>query len=240
MIRPLLFLTGIFLLTQQVQASDAVNLFYNLRPPYMQLDAEGKFGGLTGTPAVFAFNKAGVKFELKEIPTNRQLYYLKANQAPSCAIGWFKTVEREQFAKYTNPIYQDKPTVLLARKGFKVDVNARLKDVLTIKGLRILVKNNYSYGSFVDGMLEALQQQLRHTTAENATMLKMIAADRADFMFLSEEEAIHLLKETEEYAKDVHIIQLSDIPLGEKRYLMCNKLVADETIERLNMAMSVK
>jgi hypothetical protein len=68
----------------------------------------------------------------------------------------------------------------------------------------------------------------------------MIAADRADFMFLSEEEAIHLLKETEEYAKDVHIIQLSDIPLGEKRYLMCNKLVADETIERLNMAMSVK
>ena len=30
-------------------------------------------------------------------------------------LGWFKRPERENFARFTDPIYQDRPTVIVAR-----------------------------------------------------------------------------------------------------------------------------
>ena len=75
-----------------------------------------------------------------KIPTNRQLAAVKDAASSSCAIGWFKNPEREQFAKFTKAIYRDKPTVILANRQFVVAPGARLESVLAAKEVRVLVK----------------------------------------------------------------------------------------------------
>ena len=59
-------------------------------------------------------------------------------------------------------------------------------------------------------------------------MLQMIQAGRADFMFLAEEEARYLVEQAGFNMSSFQLIRFPDMPLGEKRYIMCSKHVPDE------------
>lgn len=65
-------------------------------------------------------------------------------------------------------------------------------------------------------------------------MIRMIMANRADFMFISEEEAAYSIEQAGFAPNELQLIHVRDMPEGEKRYLMCNKNVPDEVIEKLN------
>ena len=54
-----------------------------------------------------------------KMPFKRQLITIKANKIKACGIGWFKKTEREKFAWFSQPIYKDKPTVAISKKGNK-------------------------------------------------------------------------------------------------------------------------
>ena len=90
-----------------------VTLHYVQRPPYMMAAGEG-LTGLTGGPSYLAFKTAKVAVVVKETPFARQLYYLEKNTGRDCMIGMFRRPEREAFAKYSKPVYQDQPQVIVA------------------------------------------------------------------------------------------------------------------------------
>lgn len=223
-----------------VAAQELVTLAYNDRPPYIIALPDGSAAGLTATPTARAFKSAGISIVWKKVPTNRQLAELKENSSRQCAIGWFKNPEREQYFKFTKAIYRDRPTVLVANRQFATQPNETLYSVLARKEGRVLLKDKFSYGAYIDGLLATIKPQTVITTNENMQMVEMIRIGRADFMFAAEEEAHYLIEQAGFRPRDFKIIRPPDVPPGERRYIICSKMVEDEVIARLNAAIDAE
>lgn len=213
-----------------------VTLHYHPRPPYV-LVQEGVLSGLTGSVAVAAFKASGVPFVIKETPATRQLKVVKDNEGPDCAIGWFKNAEREAFAKFTKPIYQDEPQIVLtAADNAKIKASDTIESVLANPGLHLLVKNSYSYGKALDALIEKYQPRRQTVSVENIQMFKMVQAQRADYLFTAPEEAAVTIPMASLRQSQFNLIKLAHMPKGEFRYILCSQQVPDETVARLNAA----
>lgn len=164
-----------------VRAEEPIAILYNDRPPYQVTHQDGSVSGLSATPAAQAFKIAGIPVIWVRVPTNRQLSLIKHDSEKACALGWFRKPDREQYAKFTVPIYRDKPTVALSGARFTVPAGTTLAEVLARKGVRVLVKDLYSYGPYIDDLLKTLRPDVIRTTSENHQMVQMIQAGRADF-----------------------------------------------------------
>ena len=217
--------------------AQGVVLHYNLRSPYVELK-DGQLSGLTGTPALEAFQAAKIPFETKNTPAARLLLLVvKNNKGVDCGIGWFKNTERERFAKFTKPIYQDAPhAVLMAADNNKIKATDSLEAVLGNKELELLVKKSYSYGGGLDALIEKHQPKRQSVTVENIQMFKMIQAKRADYLFTSSEEAAAVIAAAGYKPSDFKLLKLAGVPPGELRYIMCSMAVPDELIEKVNAA----
>ncbi len=213
---------------------ERITLHFNERPPYLVAAADGSATGLSATPARQAFAAAGIAVRWAQTPTTRQLSVIRDNEGLDCAIGWFRKPDREAFAKFSKPIYRDRPTVVLAHAAFVPE--RRLADLLRRPGVTVLVKDNYSYGAMIDALLAEKRAFVLSTTAENQQMLRMVAERRVDMMFAAEEEAQYLVGQAGAAARGVQMLRLEDVPMGERRHLMCSKRVPDALLERLNAA----
>lgn len=220
-------------------ADDKITLSFNDRPPYLVAGADGSASGLTGTPAAEAFRAAGIDVAWSKVPPNRQLVVIKEG-GQNCAIGWYKTAEREQFAKFTKPIYRDKPTVIIANPKFAAGDNAKLSDILATKGVRVLVKENFTYGPYIDAALDKVKAAQTKSNGTSTQMLQLVNANSVDFMFASEEEASYLVEQSGIGAGNFKQIKMPDVPVGDDRYIMCSKDVSDDVIGKLNKAIGAK
>ncbi|WP_374567368.1 hypothetical protein [Ideonella sp.] len=220
-------------------ATEPLSLYFFERPPYVVQARGDEVTGLTATPAGQAFKGAGIDYRWVMLPTVRQLVTLKDNPKLACAVGWFKNPEREQHFKFSKPIYRDRPTVALARSEFN-NASATLAETLRQPGLRVLVKDGFSYGALIDNLLAQSKAERVVTSAESVAMIHMIAAQRAHFMFAAEEEAAYLAEQAGVPAQQLRTLHFADLPPGERRYILCSKAVPDELIERLNKAITVE
>ncbi len=218
------------------QANEVIIHFHTRRPFYMS-DGNRVFG-LVADPIARAFEAAGIPHIWKETPARRQLSIIERNEDKSCAAGWFKTPEREAYARYTLPIYQDKPFVAITRTDneYLTETETTLDQILKEWRLKILVKEGYSYGQFIDERLKVFAPRQITTTAENWNILKMIENYRADYSFMTEEEAQDLLVSLKVNAAKFKIVRLTDIPSGDRRYIICSKKVDADIIDRLDAA----
>lgn len=233
-------LLGAFAATPTLaQGQDApITIYFNERPPYQVQASDGSVSGLTATPVAKALRAAGISFVWSKVPISRQMMMLRQGKEYACGIGWFKNPEREQFAKFTSAIYRDLPTVALVNSRINIKSGTSLENVLSNPDIRVLVKDNFSYGAYIDGLLVRLKPKIIRTTNESNTMLEMIGLERADMTFAAEEEAQVLIEEMGERSVKYHIIHFPDVPDGERRYLMCTKLISDATIEKFNKALA--
>lgn len=214
-------------------AGEAVTLYYNERPPYLVTEPDGSVAGLTATPAAQAFAAAGITASWQRMPINRQVALL-AQEGRHCTVGWFRNAAREQQFRFSRPIYRDLPTVALARRDFAAEDRQALEALLATPGLRILVKENYSYGPYIDALLLRHPAALAATSAESGSMIAMINIGRADLMFVAEEEARHLIGQSGLEQKNFRIVHFGGMPPGELRHIMCSKDVPEEWMHRLD------
>lgn len=222
-------------------ATEPVDLYFFERPPYVvQHAGSGEVTGLTATPAAQAFKSAGIAYRWVTMPTVRQLVTMKDDSTrPACAVGWFKNPERERHFKFTRPIYRDHPTVGLAAADFSL-YRPTLAETLRQPGLQVLVKDGFSYGPLIDGLLANTKVERVVTSAESVPMIYMVSAHRAHFMFAAEEEAAFLVEQSGVPPQQLRVLHFADLPPGERRHILCSKAVSDETIERLNKAITVE
>ncbi|GAB6191278.1 substrate-binding periplasmic protein [Desulfocastanea catecholica] len=210
--------------------------FHERRPLYIAYKNEAR--GLVANPIGQAFAYADIPFSWQETPASRQLEIIKNNADKSCAAGWFKTAERETFGQFSLPIYQDKAFVAITRAD-----NTLLGDVETLervfqeRRLQVLVKDGYSYGPYIDDHLRRLAPRQVTTTADNQNLMRMIQTYRADYCFMTEEEAQDQLLFSGLKNSDFKLVHFSDMPRGNKRYLICSKKVDQKTMQRLNDAL---
>ena len=214
----------------------ALTVQYNERIPYARQTEKG-VEGLTATPASFAFSKAGIPFKWENTPSKRQMKMIEENTGCDCAIGWFKNPDREKIAKFTQPIYQDKPYIALARvDNDKLHTGMDVETLLSDPDLTLEVKDGYSYGPYLDSQITLHQPKTDTTTTENLNMLKKIYAKYADYFFIAPEEADELIRSSGLPQKSFKYVTFSNMPEGEKRFLMCSKRVDDTLIDTLNAA----
>ena len=214
--------------------SGRIIIHYHERHPYYISQGKG-VGGIIGDRITFVFEQAGIPLAWQKTPAKRQLDIIKKNSGREGAAGWFKTPKRETFAKFSRPIYQDKPTIALARADQElIQSGLPLADTLVNRRLRLLRKDGYAYGGFIDNLLDRIRPNQTVTFADNVSMLKMIHTRRVDYLFIAEEEADDLLTETGLPSSDFKKIAFTDMPQGNRRYILFSRQVEDSTIGRLN------
>lgn len=219
-------------------AQSPVSLYYfGERPPYVVSEPDGAISGLVATPTNVAFKAAGISTQWVKIPPARVISEFKENNIKACSPGYFKNADRETWAKFTKPIYRDSPQALLVHKNFELPTR-KLNDLLMRQDIALLVKAGFSYGTEIDKLIEKYQPNSAKVSVEVAQMLKMIAAKRADYMFISDEESASLIAQSRE--RDVKVIHLDDSPPGELRYIMCTRQVPDELIRKINEFIAFK
>jgi polar amino acid transport system substrate-binding protein len=221
------------------QTPSLLRVIYSERPPYAVTQPGGLVTGLTATPTTQALRAAGIPFQWLLLPSARALAVIKEGQGVDCGIGWFRNPERKAFAQFSKPLYQDRPMVALAHVDVPLRNGDRLADVLASRELIVLVKDKFSYGPYIDALLAQLKPTTTTTSVENAQMLQMIERHRVDLMFAAEEEAEQLLQMAgPRGAQALKVVHFSDVPEGEKRYLMCSKQVPREWLDRIDAALS--
>lgn len=220
------------------QASRPITLSYHERPPFYITGDDYNLTGLVGQPAVSAFHRSGLKFIIQRTPPQRQLKNIQNNTERTCAVGWFKTLERERFSRFTLPIYQDRSTSVLTRANLNFPSrDLTITELLGLTDLTLLIKSGYSYGKYIDQAIQKKQPNVITTSTDTEQMLNMIAADEADYFFIATEEAEIAIAKSDT-PEMFTLLLLSDMPEGNMRHIMCSKLVTEEEISRLNLVIT--
>lgn len=221
----------------QVPADAPVTLHYVQRPPYMARQGDGLVG-LTGGPSYQAFQLARVPVRVEETPFARQLRALHENTGRDCMIGMFWKAEREAFGRYSKPVYQDQPQLVLAaaHSESRFSAHASIEELFGDKALRLLVKLGYSYGAPLDGLIERLQPKRRATPDENLLMVRQIHLGMADYMLMAPEEAAVAIEAAGFRPADFVQIRYKSMPPGEHRHLLCSLNVPVDVMQRLDAA----
>lgn len=225
------------LLTCPSFAQPTLQIFYEERRPYASKTDANTVEGLTASPVANALNNAGIPFEWKKMPFKRQLVTIRANKRRVCGIGWFKKPEREEFARYSTPIYQDKPTVVLSRNGDDaVSRHSDINSLFSDNSITLLVKDSFSYGAFLDEHIEKMQpKKLTVISSSTGEMLQMLLSGRGDYFLVAEEEATDFFQKKEFSASQFAFHRFPEMPRGNNRYLACSFLVQPEIIEAINV-----
>ncbi|MES2164804.1 MAG: transporter substrate-binding domain-containing protein [Pseudomonadota bacterium] len=208
------------------------------RPPYLEVLPGGAMDGIAVRPALAAFRKAGIEVTLREVPALRQLQRLKSNQERVCSVGWYKTRERLQFAKYSAALSQDTPWAAFTNLPAAPVGETTVRAMLANERLTVLLKVGFVYGDYLDQELSTMRAQGKLTHADMPQVFRMIEVGRAQLTFAPIEEIQHYLKYYSTSTGASQIITFAEMPAGYKRYLMCSKLVEDSLLARFNAALA--
>lgn len=232
-------LLGVFVyLFCAVQAvAGTLEILYFERPPYYQ-SVDGEAHGFLIDRTRHIMETAGLTAVYRSVPPLRILATLRKDRDASCSVGWFKTAAREQFSRFSLPIYRNLPLeVLTLRKMMERLANKRtLADIFADETLTIAVLKDFSYGEQVDGWLKRAHAQRFEVVGRQQQLPQLIARGRADYMLVAPEEADTLLQDAKVDPREFAAIEPADSPPGNLRYLICSRRVPVETIARLNQA----
>jgi len=207
-------------------------LHFQDRPPYSSQGADGRVRGLVADPAAAALQRAGIGFQWKLTPSQRQLSLIQGRMGRHCGIGWFRTAERAEQGRFSAPLYQDLPLAALVREDAWPAVTATAAALLGSGRLRLLIKDGYSYGPHLDPLIAGASRPPVRTHVDPAQMSRMLRSDRADWMIVAPEEADVLS------APGLRRLLLTDAPAGPTRHLYCSTEVPEAWMLRINEALA--
>lgn len=233
-----IFICIIFLLPLgRYAAAQPLETLYFERPPYYET-VNGQADGFLVRLTRDILTQAGVPHSFHEMPPGRILEAIKSNRSPACSIGWFRTPERDQYAVFSLPIYQDEPLRALFLKSGALpppDVSS-FAQLIEQTDLLIGLNQAYAFGHPVDTLIARMRTPPVSTSGTQVQLMLMLAARRFDFMLVNPEEINTLAELAGIPLDELHVLPLSDLPRGNLRYLMFSRATSPEMIERINTA----
>lgn len=234
--------TVFFILLSAVFRAEAepLRVAYNERPPYHYSEKGSPVPkGFVADIVVKAVKNAGMEAVYLSIKSSRIMAEMKG-KTPFCSFGWFKNKERLQYANFTHGLWQDEPFVVVVKKEKeKVFRNYRtLEDLFRDEELRFGTRMGTSYGDYIDKLKLSAKVSAVEPVNTQSNMVKMLAANRFDFMILLPIEISPLFQEARIDKNNYAMIGYPDMPKGGKRRIMCSKEVPDEVIQRLNSSIA--
>lgn len=216
-----------------------MHVVYLERPPYYWTENDQPRGFLLGLTRQI-LERAGIPASFNQHPPNRIMEEIRSDREPTCSIGWFKTAEREAFARFSLPIYRDRPLVLLttADKAHLFSRHKTLRSVFADNSLVMAQVASFSYGEAVDRMQKEILVRNLTVSSSQKVLPKLILQGRASYMLVAPEEVPTLLRLAEVDADRFAVLTMEDIPAGNLRYLICSKSVPESALERINAAIA--
>jgi polar amino acid transport system substrate-binding protein len=205
------------------------------RPPYYSLHHGRPDGGFLLTTALAAFQWADIPVAVREMPPGRIIATLKAPGERACAVGWYKTPEREAFGRFSLPIYRNQPLVVAMAQTLALpDTRSPFLADLLAAGWRWGLREGFSYGPDFDQTLAAYPAIRRF--ADSGHMVELLAQGRLDAMLIEPEELAWILKNTPRLGQSIRVVRLADAPAGGQRHILCSAAVSKEEMARLDAA----
>ncbi|MCB2100071.1 MAG: transporter substrate-binding domain-containing protein [Rhodobacterales bacterium] len=216
-------------------------LVFESRPPYYVLNSAGELDGVVLGPIARALENAGIEFLWVERSSKRQMEDVRRNTGPVCSPGWFKKPERELFAKFSAPVYQDRPQVMVTRPDVVRAMKAKTLAGLFQEGDWSLgVKKGYSYGTYIDELRATTPPRTVETTQDMDGMVRMLLGRRFDYFISTPEELWAFQDRSGDLGDKVVSASFTDIPAGNWRYLMCSQMVDDDILIRFNRGLAAR
>ncbi|MCB2189463.1 MAG: transporter substrate-binding domain-containing protein [Deltaproteobacteria bacterium] len=213
-------------------------VLYFPRPPLYVARPDGTPGGLVMRVAVQVLERAGIPHYFQEMPAKRIVQSIKHGDY-ACGVGWFRTPEREAFANFSRPLFQDQPLVAVVRKAAAPPEGRFPSLAALLTSARVMgVIDGFSYGPAVDPLLAVRRGPREVITGPNEHLLAMILDRRADYCLINPSQAGWLLAEEPRFHRSLAMVPIEDAGPGNYRYLMCSKAVPPEIMERLNRAVA--
>jgi polar amino acid transport system substrate-binding protein len=229
-------MSGVF---ASVAHAEGLKILYEDRPPYYLTNDDGTVDGLVSGRVDEALRKSNIAAVWLIRPSNRQIYTIKRGVENACTPGWFKNPEREKYAKFSAPVYRDRPQVVAIRRDTALRINhSTLAALFADQNFTLGRKDGYSYGESVDTLIESHSPPTVRTYQNIDGMVKMLLAHRFDYFISTPEEIAVLNHRLRSTGEEITFSEMSDFPPGNFRYLMCSKKVDDDTIRRFNEALS--
>jgi hypothetical protein len=89
----------------------------------------------------------------------------------------------------------------------------------------------------MDALLAARNDQnVQKVSVDHLRMLQMVQLNRADIMFLPQEEIDFYASADPSFYKDFSVVSLNEFPEGNPRHILCGKRIPIDTIDKLNKA----
>jgi len=219
-------------------AADQLTVSYFERPPYYLTTKTGEARGFLVEKTKKILQTADVDARFISLKPNKVIFILKHANLPHCSIGWFKRPEREVFAKFTKPIYQNRPLVILTTKQNKAKFKKyhTLAEIFADNSLIMARMSSFSYGSYVDHLMEEYSPASSFYSGSQAALLHAIDTGKVTYMLVAPEEVQQMIASVKRPPTSFVQISLDEIPHGNFRYLMCGHAVSDELIGKLNSA----
>lgn len=217
-------------------AADLV-LYYEERPPLMSRQ-DNQLTGVQGGPASAILQRAGLTAELREAPVARQVAMITRNNEPACALGLYRTAEREKLGRYSRlPVYSSPPQSLMIRRDGRLKDVYRFAGVIQSPAVTLALRVGYSYGAETDKALAESSARLLRSSDHSMARARLVLLGVADATLFTEEEGEALIKQLGEAGAALELRRLPDAPPGEGRYFFCNKALPDKQLKAIDDAM---
>jgi len=216
---------------------ETLTVSYLERPPYYYI-RQGHADGFLIELSKKIFQDAGVEVVFEMMPPKRIMKEIKNADNVHCSVGWFKKPEREKFAKFSLPIYRDRPVVILTTKKQKqmFAPHKTLREVFLDKSLIMATMSAFSHGSYIDGLMKDVSPKIHEISSRQNLLPKLIMNGRAAYMLTAPEEVETLVRSAGLEPDDFVSITMPDIPAGNRRYLIFTRGVSDDIIDKINIS----
>jgi polar amino acid transport system substrate-binding protein len=218
-------------------ADDILTIAYNIKPPLFY-SVGGQARGLLVERAQLLCGRSGVTCVFEELPFNRIMAHLQSNRHNFAALGFSKTSDREAFAVFSDPIYQDQKPVLVVRQSdaAKFKLYATLRDMLNSQQFVFGAKMGNVYP--IDEAISFHRSRRENTPQDTPGLLKMLVFKRFDYLMFYAEE-LDWFKQ--DFTKlELEVIQYPDMPSGSNRYFLFSKMTPQTLISKMNAAIKVE
>lgn len=222
--------------------AESLLMVYTDKPPYSFLD-KGVEKGFLLERTRRVLSRAGIESKFREMPPKRILLEIQNNEQAICSFGWYKLAEREKYAFFSAPLHQDRPQAVLAgrRSAAAVQRHATLKQLMADGTLILATADGFSYGQELDSMIAVFPGRIDRTVQTELQVARKIAAKRADFMFIDQEDYDYLIASDADFrSNDLVRIEYPDMPPGLKRYILCSQKVGADVMRRINASIALE
>ncbi|TDR80707.1 substrate-binding periplasmic protein [Paludibacterium purpuratum] len=227
---------GLLFLAQTGWAQ-TITVEYRDKPPYTY-SQNGKPAGFLMQRLIAILQQADIRATYSEIPAKRIIHDLQDDKLAICSPGWYKIPEREAFARFSRPIHQDKPHIVVANRQVADQLRAfkSLKRLLADPDFKLGKVFGVSYGPVLDAMIASANQAVTDSVVTPDGLAHMVAQHRADYMLMDQEDYQYLRQANLLDSDKIATLTYPDMPPGLKRYILCSRHVSPATMRRIDAA----